>query len=135
MRQEACLYRFTLINKNRWDQTLYTKYSSVLHLNYLLYSFLPNHLIKRSTCSKSSCISCFWFSGGTNINSLRERCPNTEFFLVSIFLYSVRIQENIDQKKLRIWTLFTQWLCKHAISEVMLFEMVALLKICLIFSK
>ena len=23
--------------------------------------------------------------------------------------YSVQIQENIDQKKLRIWTLFTQW--------------------------
>ena len=34
--------------------------------------------------------------------SLREKCPNTEFFLVRIFLYS-------DQKRLRIWTLFTQW--------------------------
>ena len=33
--------------------------------------------------------------------SLREKCPNTEFFLVRIFLYS-------GQKKLRIWTLFTQ---------------------------
>ena len=40
--------------------------------------------------------------------TLREKCPNTEFFLVPIFLYSVRIQENTDQKKLRIWTLFTQ---------------------------
>ena len=30
-----------------------------------------------------------------------KKCPNTEFFLV-------RIQENTDQKKLRIWTLFTQ---------------------------
>ena len=32
-------------------------------------------------------------------------------FLVCIFLYSysIRIQENTDQKKLRIWTLFTQW--------------------------
>ena len=36
---------------------------------------------------------------------LRYTCPNTEFFLVRIFLYSVRIQENTDQKKLRIWTL------------------------------
>ena len=26
-----------------------------------------------------------------------------------ILLYSVRIQENTDQKTLRIWTLFTQW--------------------------
>ena len=30
--------------------------------------------------------------------SLREMCPNTELFLVRIFLYSVRIQENTDQK-------------------------------------
>ena len=30
--------------------------------------------------------------------TLREKCPNTEFFLVRIFLYSVRIQENTDQK-------------------------------------
>ena len=56
--------------------------------------------------------------------SLREKCPNTDFFLVCIFLhsnwirrftlftskslYSVRIQENTDQNKLRLWTLFTQ---------------------------
>ena len=32
--------------------------------------------------------------------ALREKCPNTEFFLVHIFLYS-------DQKILRIWILFT----------------------------
>ena len=32
----------------------------------------------------------------------------TEFFLVRIFTYSVRIRENTDQKKPRIWTLFTQ---------------------------
>ena len=34
--------------------------------------------------------------------TLRQKSPNTEFFLV-------RIQENTDQKKLRIWTLFRQW--------------------------
>ena len=38
---------------------------------------------------------------------LREKCLNTEIFLVRIFLYSFRIQGNTDQKKLRIWTLFT----------------------------
>ena len=51
----------------------------------------------------------------------------TVFFLVHIFLnsdwirrrskslYSIRMQENTDQKKLRIWTLFRQWyeLCKQ----------------------
>ena len=47
-----------------------------------------------------------WTSSNTNlyfIATRREKCSNTEFFLVRIFLYS-------DQKKLRIWTLFTQ--CK-----------------------
>ena len=32
-----------------------------------------------------------------------EKCPNAEFFLVRIF-------PHLDQKKLRIWTLFTQCL-------------------------
>ena len=41
--------------------------------------------------------------------TLREKCPNREFFLVRIFLYSDWIQENMDQKKLRIWTFFMQW--------------------------
>ena len=40
---------------------------------------------------------------------LRKMCSNTEVFLVRIFLYSDWIQKNTDQKKLRIWTLFTQW--------------------------
>ena len=35
-------------------------------------------------------------------HALHEKCPNTEFFLVCIFLY-------LDQKKLCTWTLFTQW--------------------------
>ena len=33
--------------------------------------------------------------------SLCKKCPNTEFLLV-------RIRENTNQEKLRIWTLFTQ---------------------------
>ena len=41
--------------------------------------------------------------------SLREKCPNTEFSLVRIFPYSFRIRKSTDQKKVRIWTLFTQW--------------------------
>ena len=39
--------------------------------------------------------------------SLREECPNTD--LVRIFLCLYWIQKNTDQKKLSIWTLFTQW--------------------------
>ena len=40
---------------------------------------------------------------------LCQKCPNTEFFLVHIFLYSARIQKNTDQKNLRIWTFSMQW--------------------------
>ena len=43
---------------------------------------------------------------------LSEKCPITEFFLVRIFLYSDWIQENTEQKKLCIWTLFTKWFSK-----------------------
>ena len=40
--------------------------------------------------------------------ALRKKCPNTEFFLVRIFQHS-------DQKKLRIWTLFTQCNCTEVL--------------------
>ena len=47
--------------------------------------------------------------------TLHEKCLNTEFFQVRIFLYldwiqrfTVQTQETTDQKKLRIWTLFMQ---------------------------
>ena len=40
---------------------------------------------------------------------LREKCPNTEFLLIRIFPHSVRLQENMDQKKFRIWTLIMHW--------------------------
>ena len=51
--------------------------------------------------------------------TLREKCPNAEFFLVHISPhsnwiwrdspYSARMRENTDQKKVRIWTLFRKW--------------------------
>ena len=40
--------------------------------------------------------------------TLHEKCPNTKVFILRIFPYSVLIRENTVQKKLRIWTLFTQ---------------------------
>ena len=39
---------------------------------------------------------------------MREKCPNTKLPLFGIFLYSIPMQENTNQKQLRIWTLFTQ---------------------------
>ena len=49
------------------------------------------------------------------VHTLPEKCPNTEFFW-SVFSrirteygeIIVQMRENTDQKKLRIWTLFTQ---------------------------
>ena len=45
------------------------------------------------------------------------KCPNTEFFLVRIFLFSVQKEENRDQKKLSTWTLFTQCYLKQNVLQ------------------
>ena len=60
--------------------------------------------------------------------ALREKCPNTEFFLVRIFLYSVQIQENTEQKNICIWTLFMQWqfITIFWIEALFLFEKLAI---------
>ena len=47
--------------------------------------------------------------------ALRKICKNTGFLwpvfaILRISSYSVRMRENTDQKKLRIWTHFTQWI-------------------------
>ena len=49
--------------------------------------------------------------------TLREKYPNMEFFLVRTFF-----RENNDQKKLRNWTLFTQ--CFRGIESNQWHEMV-----------
>ena len=43
-------------------------------------------------------------------SSLREKCPKYGVFSGP---YSVRMRENTDQKKLCIWTLFTQCICLY----------------------
>ena len=66
----------------------------------LLSSDIP---IEMADCSLSENISAY-------IKAMPEKCLNSESFLVRISLYLVQIQENMDQKKLRIWTLFTHTL-------------------------
>ena len=67
----------------------------------------PNHLCyKRYPLPRAIVSATFNFSTCVDPKiweraSLREKCPNTEVFLVRIF-------PNSDQKKLRIWTLFMQ---------------------------
>ena len=64
------------------------------------------------------------------ICSLCDKCPDTEFFLVRIFPYSDWIRENTDQKNLRIWTLFTQWLCSDYALLLLLYVVIVPLRIC-----
>ena len=49
---------------------------------------------------------------------MRGKCINTEFFLV-------RIQENTDQEKLRIWTLFTQCMNTEYLEKFYLAQSIA----------
>ena len=62
------------------------RWTDVLSSNYIVYINSPS---RASSVIEDS-------------HTLREKCLNTEFFLVRIFRHS-------DQKKLHIWTLFTQW--------------------------
>ena len=42
--------------------------------------------------------------------TLREKCPNTEFFTGPYFpLFGLNTGKYGPEKKLRIWLLFTQW--------------------------
>ena len=58
--------------------------------------------ISRVPCVKSTQIQSFLWSVFSRIRTEYED-------LDSQSLYSVRIRKNKDQKKLHIWTLFTQW--------------------------
>ena len=68
--------------------------------------------------------------------TLREKCPNTEFFLVRIFLHSdwirkfIQIQENTNQKKFRIWILFTQCSCAPMYECIIYVHFICLLGDC-----
>ena len=85
------------------------------------YSFFLNFVIGVTSLLTFSCYHYCWNICGTTTSvdvtiapannvfafiTPREKCRNTEFLRKPP--YSVRIQENTDQKKLRIWTLFTQ---------------------------
>ena len=67
--------------------------------------------------------------------TLREKCPNTEFFLVRIFphsdwirrdtpylSYAARMRENTDQKKLRIRSLFMQCHFQNLVTDLSIFS-------------
>ena len=67
-------------------------------------------IVSKTTEKRYPPLCSRWLNLSENqlICALRKKCPSTAFFLVRVFLYSDWIQENTDQKKLRIYTLFTQ---------------------------
>ena len=100
-----------------------------LNLKFVLGGFLSNYLVNESECYEqfkmafSIFLQIFKWNGFLGKQeTLREKCPNMEFYL-SVFSrtgaeygdlrnkspYSAQVLENTDQKKLRIWTLCTQW--------------------------
>ena len=60
--------------------------------------------IKTIHCVKSVQIRSFFWSVFPRIRAEYREIRN-------ISLYSVRMRENTEQKKLRIWTFLTQWFC------------------------
>ena len=94
-------------------------------INYLSFNIKKLHSSPIAPCivnTRSVTLPCFNFQTFVLLSHavihctlkqqiLCEKYPNTEISLVRIriFSYSVQIRENTDQKKLRIWTLFTQW--------------------------
>ena len=68
-------------------------------------------LLPRSYFHNFLMSSCFIYVNSFWPKKCMKSVQVRNFFLVCIFLHphSVQIQENTDQKKLRIWTLFTKW--------------------------
>ena len=97
--------------KNFWAHTLagIEKKIGVSNIkHYLLFLLIWVWNIKEMHWVKSVQIRSFFSSVFSRIR--------TEYGEIwSISRYSVRKWENMDQKKLRIWTYFTQWWCPMAI--------------------
>ena len=103
----------------------------VLHHHCYLDDFMKLFRAVFNDCVSSFASAKIWLRDWKNKLTLREKFPDTEFILVRIFphsdwigrdalirteygeiwsisSYSVRMRENTDQKKLRIWTPFRQ---------------------------
>ena len=96
----------------------------ILFYNYWNWCWYYNPLVYQ-TCVHSTFFAImsdtFCEAKYSKGSPLREKCPDTELFwfefsrirteygdILRISTYSVRMRENKDQKKLRIWTHFTQ---------------------------
>ena len=94
-RQTFKMERFSkIVNASQLCNNLYLTCLTVLWIHLCFYYF-------EFDCQIKDMLTCHQVT-------LREKCPNTEVFLVRILLNSDWIQQNTGQKKLPIWTLFTQ---------------------------
>ena len=78
----------TLVNHGTYTQIIAARLSISFVANLQLYKFV--YYLQTSSISLAL-LKNYWVS-------LRQKCPNMELFLVRIFLYSVRMQENTDRK-------------------------------------
>ena len=92
------------------------------HINVLtLKSFT---LLDRNHCVKSVQIRItFWSVFSLIRTEYRE--------ILRISPYSVRMRENTDQKILRIWTLFTEWICYICSTQILYIYTIYLIVHCL----
>ena len=79
------------------------------HLNQILCDRIKLCLTTQAANMMSVSLAILINTWKLFLGTLREKCPKTELFLVRIYPYLDWIQEDTDQKKLRIWTHFTQW--------------------------
>ena len=91
--QEKTWCYFTITVKCITLSPQFLRFYSACHI-YWYFNWSRPNTVKMALIKK--CIK--WL---VNSLTMHEKCPNTKFFLV-------QIQENTDQKKLCIWTLFTQ---------------------------
>ena len=120
-------YRTPLVNLHHervnqvYDMTFAIKiYFLWMFSKFIMYSYYPTFLSKSSNFSNSIFKKCTrYISVFVNLKSVdlrvtawkkpKYRVYFSFFYLSSKSLYSVQILENTDQKKLRIWALFTKW--------------------------
>ena len=85
-----------------WAEIVTSEYDFWRSIGSFLYQdCLKNQVLFDEAINQNNSLLC-------NKLSLCEKCPNTEFSLVRIFGYLDWIRENMGQKKLLIWTIFTQ---------------------------
>ena len=86
-----------------WENSTCFRLIGIITLILLMWKWMGLFLKKNHGLRCRDSIFLLNWIVGLTLYLLREKCPDSEFFLV-------RIQENKDQRKLRIRTLFTQCL-------------------------